>query len=90
MHVLNSLQNAPSDASSTKIQRVDAIAPVFGMRWGARKIRRVAGDRLNRILWPLGNSNPDKPIFRKIWGLRHLAIADEANPPQDGGGDVEL
>ena len=61
---------------------IDAIIPIFGIRWNAHVMRRVGGESLREIPWSLCNSKLDKASYSEVRDLWRQADTDEAEFPQ--------
>ena len=77
MLVLNNTQRVLEDTTSPKKRNISqALAPVFGARWGIRVIRRAASDRMRETLRSLRNSKIGKRHMAEtsIPGAKHAEI----------------
>ena len=68
-------QRVSADTSSPKKEIALSATPIFGIRWGAQVIRRVAADRLREIIRPIRNSNLGNANYqrgRALWTAAHI------------------
>ena len=61
---------------------IQAVIPIFGIRWNATVLRRVGKEKLRKVSWPLRNSKLDLGTYLKVRSLWLTANTDEANFPQ--------
>ena len=79
--VLNNLAKHLFCRSTTRKQLIEALIPVFGIRWDVRVLRRIGTKRLLELLCALRNSAVPRPEYDRISELWKAGLANETTFP---------
>ena len=83
--VLNELQKQLKDPQTPIKLVIQALIPVFGIRWDSRVIHRVGAGRLRHILWSLRNSALPVAEYNRVKELWVSAEANDTSFPHTWG-----
>ena len=81
--VLEGLEKQLIDPKNPIKLVIQAIVPVFGIRWDSRVINRVGAERLRKILWSLRNSALPTAEYNRVKELWLEGVANTTPFPQD-------
>ena len=79
--VLDHLKTHQRDTPTPRQKLIEALIPVFGIRWGSQIIRRIGPIRLCDILWSLRNSKLPQSECNRVNELWHQGLATDNTPP---------
>ena len=79
--VLDNLQKQLGDTSTPLKKLIEAITPIFGIRWDLQVIQRIGSKRLNDIMWSLRNSRLPQKEYARIGDLWRIGAATDGTFP---------